>query len=591
MSALVSAIAFPVCAAVIWMTLRTPIAARLTAKPSTERWHTRETPALGGIGVFAGILAGVGFAIAVGAVSGSDTLLAIIGAAGLLFAVGLLDDALGLPALAKLAAQGAAAAIVLTNGLTVELVKNDWIAVPLAVVWLIGMTNAFNLLDNMDGIAATVAGIACAYFAIDAVTVHSNELVLVLSLSLAFACAGFLPFNVRRGKPAAAFLGDSGSQVIGFSLAAIALASSWKAAAPSLATVLLPLLVLAVPIVDTALVTIVRALERRPIHVGGRDHTSHRLVHGGLSEKRTLLLIAVVAAALGGTSLAYNAANNSVVTLVGVLITFAVLVQVAGFLGGFGAGLQRERMAEMLLDFVLITVAFACAYFLRFEGVGPENQRHLFLAALPLILAARYAVFILMGTYSSVWRYMSARDAIKIPIAVFLSEGIAVLFLALSQARDFESYSRSVFVIDAIICTLLIGLARLAERAFTPALGSLTRPQGRRRVLIVGAGRAGRSLLRELRETAGEQIVGFVDDNPRLRHRRVHGVQILGPSAEIDAVIAKRNPDVVLVTIPDAPRERLDVIVAGCERAGVPCSFVRRQTDLDPAAILGHTTE
>ena len=591
MSALVSAVAFPVCAAVIWIALRTPLAARLAAKPSSERWHTRETPALGGIGVFAGILAGVGLAIAVGAVTGSDTLLAIIGAGALLFAVGLLDDAFGLPALAKVAAQCGAAAIVLTNGLTVELVKNDWIAIPLAVVWLVGMTNAFNLLDNMDGIAATVAGIACAYFAIDAVTVHSNALVLVLSLSVAFACAGFLPFNVRRRKPAAVFLGDSGSQVIGFSLAAIALASSWKAAAPSLATVLLPLLILAVPIADTALVTIVRALERRPIHVGGRDHTSHRLVYTGISEKRTLLLIAVVAAALGGTSLAYNAANNSVVTLVGVVVTFAVLVQVAGFLGGFGAGLQRERMAEMLLDFVLIAAAFACAYFLRFEGVGPPNQRHLFLAALPLILAARYAVFILMGTYSSVWRYMSARDAIKIPIAVFLSEGIAVLFLALSQAQSFETYSKSVFVIDAIICTLLIGLSRLAQRAFTPALGSLTRPVGRRRVLIVGAGRGGRSLLRELRETAGEQVLGFIDDNPGLRHRRVHGVQILGTAAEIEAVLARRKPDVVFVTIPDAPRERLDFVVAGCERAGIACSFVRRHTDLDPSVVLGHTSE
>ena len=104
--------------------------------------------------------------------------------------------------------------------------------------------------------------IACAYFAIDAATVHTNDLVLALSLAVAFACAGFLPFNVRPNKPAAAFLGDSGSQVLGFSLATIALASSWKAAAPSLATVLLPLLVLAVPILDTTLVTVVRALER-----------------------------------------------------------------------------------------------------------------------------------------------------------------------------------------------------------------------------------------------------------------------------------------------------------------------------------------
>jgi UDP-GlcNAc:undecaprenyl-phosphate/decaprenyl-phosphate GlcNAc-1-phosphate transferase len=589
MSALVSAIAFPVCAAVIWIALRTPLADRLTVKVSSARWHTRETPALGGIGIFAGMLAGVGAAIAVGAVSGSDTLLAIIGGAGLLFAVGLLDDAYSLPAVAKLAAQGGAAAIVLTNGLTVELVKNDWIAVPLAVVWLVGMTNAFNLLDNMDGIAATVAGIACAYFAIDAVTVHSNDLVLVLSLSVAFACAAFLLFNVRPRKPAAVFLGDSGSQVIGFSLAAIALASSWKAAAPSLATVLLPILVLAVPILDTTLVTVVRALERRPIHQGGKDHTSHRLVYTGLSEKRTLVLLALVAAAVGATSLAYNAANNSYVTIVGVLITFAVLVQVAAFLGGIGD--TRGRLLEMLIDGALITAAFALAYLLRFEGGGPPNQRHLFLAALPVILAARYAVFLLMGMYSSVWRFMSARDAIKIPIAVFLSEGIAVLFLALSQSRSFETYSRSVFVIDALLCTLFIGGSRLAERAVSPAFGTLARSEGRQRSLIVGAGRGGRSLLRELRETPGKQVVGFIDDDPRLRHRRVHGVQILGSAAEIDAVLARRKPDVVFVTIPDAPRERLDFVVAGCERAGITCSFVRRQIDLDPAVVLGHASE
>src|SRR5207253_5450336 len=146
----------------------------------------------------------------------------------------------------------------------------------LAVVWLIGMTNAFNLLDNMDGLAASLAGIAGACFAVDAITTHPSHTALVLALGLALACLGFLPFNLRPHRPAATFLGDSGSQLLGFLLASLGLASSWKVAGTTVATLLLPLLILAVPILDTTLVTIVRLLEGRPIYQGGRDHPSHR---------------------------------------------------------------------------------------------------------------------------------------------------------------------------------------------------------------------------------------------------------------------------------------------------------------------------
>ena len=111
---------------------------------------------------------------------------------------------------------------------------------------------------------------------------------LALALALALACAGFLPFNLRPRGRARVFMGDSGSQVLGFALAALGLASSWKVAGTTVATLLLPLLVLAVPILDTTLVTIVRLLEGRPIYQGGRDHTSHRLVYHGLSEKRAV---------------------------------------------------------------------------------------------------------------------------------------------------------------------------------------------------------------------------------------------------------------------------------------------------------------
>src|SRR6202022_2539027 len=104
----------------------------------------------------------------------------------------------------------------------------------------------------------------------------------------------------RPNRPAATFMGDSGSQMLGFLLAALGLASSWKVAGTTVATLLLPILILAVPILDTTLVTIIRLLEGRPIYQGGRDHTSHRLVSRGLSDKRAVVLLALVSAVLSG---------------------------------------------------------------------------------------------------------------------------------------------------------------------------------------------------------------------------------------------------------------------------------------------------
>src|SRR5581483_657995 len=130
---------------------------------------------------------------------------------------------------------------------------------------------------------------------------------------------------VQPPAAAAGFMGDSGSQVLGFALAALGLASSWTTAQTTVATLLLPILVLAVPILDTTLVTIVRLIEGRPITQGGRDHTSHRLVYQGLSDKRAVVLLGVVSATLGLTSLAYKTLDDTRITLIGVLLTFAFL--------------------------------------------------------------------------------------------------------------------------------------------------------------------------------------------------------------------------------------------------------------------------
>ncbi len=343
MDAIVAIAAFPVTFAVLWLLLRTTLGARLVAHPTGERWHAEATPTFGGVGIFAGFVAGVGAALAIGAVEWSGELGGILAGATLLFAVGLIDDLRHLSPIVKLAAQVGAAVIALASGLHVEIVENDVLAWGIGILWLVGISNAFNLLDNMDGLAATLAAIACAYFAIDALSEHPSETVLVLSLALGLACTAFLPFNLRPGRSAAVFMGDSGSLVLGFALASFALASSWTVAGTTVATVLLPLLILAIPILDTTLVTLVRLGQRRPVSQGGRDHTSHRLVYYGLSEANAVLLLALVAAAIGATALAYNVLDNARLTAFGVLLTFVLLVQFGSFLSDLE---ERSRRGE-----------------------------------------------------------------------------------------------------------------------------------------------------------------------------------------------------------------------------------------------------
>ena len=274
-----------------------------------------------------------------------------------------------------------AGAIVLATGTTVQLVHNPIVAGAIAMFWLVGMTNAFNLLDNMDGLAATLAGIAFMFFAIDAATVHPSHAVLAFSLAGALACGGFLPFNLRPRGKALVFMGDSGSQALGFALAGLGLSASWKVAGTTVATLLVPILVLAVPILDTTLVTIGRLLEGRPISQGGLDHSSHRLVRYGLSEKQAVLLLALLATALGATSLTYSVLDDRRLTIVGVLITVVLLVQFASFLadverrpasattpGLIGTfSVHWRRLVEVIVDFALITLAAVAAYAIRFD--------------------------------------------------------------------------------------------------------------------------------------------------------------------------------------------------------------------------------
>jgi UDP-GlcNAc:undecaprenyl-phosphate GlcNAc-1-phosphate transferase len=595
--------ALPASLVTIWALLRTPAAAHLVAAPRADRWHTRSTPLLGGSGIFAGMLAGAGVALLAGVIPANRELGGILGGCAILFTAGLVDDLVGLKPLVKISAQLGAAALVLAAGVRVQVVGNGVAATALGLLWLIGITNAFNLLDNMNGLAASLAAIACSFLAVDTLAEHVDHVVATVALATVFACLGFLPYNLRLQRPARVFMGDSGSQVLGFAVASLGLASSWTAAGASFATLLLPVLVLAVPILDTTLVTVVRLLEGRPVTQGGRDHTSHRLVYQGLSDRRAVVMLAIVSAGLGATSLAYKVLDNTGLTLVGVLVTFAFLVQFGSYLADVDRApdadsaqgllrtlvVHRRRLVEVLVDFALIVASFTLAFMIRVDSTKLGTFRHVFDTTLPALLVARYIAFILFGLYRGVWRYAGAIDAARIFTAMVLSEAAAFLFIW--GTVGWHRFPRGTFLIDLLLCSFLIGAARFSERGVAHAISTLVDRHARRRVLIVGAGRSGRSLLRELRETPGEQVIGFVDDDPSLRHRRIQGVSIVGNLDEIGLALGRLGPDVVLVTIPSAARERLDGVVEACARADVTCRFVRREIDIDPAVALGAAAE
>jgi len=409
-----------------------------------------------------------------------------------------------------------------------------------------------------------------------------------LSLALAFACLGFLPFNLRPGDGARVFMGDGGSQLLGFLLASLGLASSWTTAGTTVATMLLPLLVLAIPILDTTLVTVRRLAERRPVTQGGRDHTSHRLVYYGLSETRAVGLLALIAVALGATSVAYNVLDRPAITALGVLVTFALLVQFGSFLSELSEqerrgrpgdtrlrhalAVQPRRLVELVADAGIVGTAFLGSYLMFVDGRGSELQRGTFLAVLPVVLGTTYVVYVLAGVYRRAWRYATARDLVTIAVASALATLVALGIVV--ATRDLGDFSLGVFAVYGVAAAFLAAASRWFVR-FVPEEGGAD--DGRRRVLVVGAGRAGRAVARDLREGGEAHVVGYLDDNPRLRRRRLQGVPVLGPTDDVTGVLASSRADELVVTIPDAPADRLELLTEACVAAHVPWRVVRER--------------
>jgi UDP-GlcNAc:undecaprenyl-phosphate GlcNAc-1-phosphate transferase len=214
-----------------------------------------------------------------------------------------------------------AGVVLILAGIQVQLFENQILDLALTIFWIVGITNALNLMDNMDGLAAGITAIAAGSFFVLAA---SQELILVSSLSAALcgATLGFLRYNFN---PASTFMGDTGSLVIGFVVAVLGI----KLDFPSQSTVVtwaIPILVLAIPIFDTTLVTFTRLRERRSPFQGGKDHTSHRIAALGFSQRATVLTLYSAAIVMGMVAFAISEASIGVALgMIGVVAVLGVV--------------------------------------------------------------------------------------------------------------------------------------------------------------------------------------------------------------------------------------------------------------------------
>jgi UDP-GlcNAc:undecaprenyl-phosphate GlcNAc-1-phosphate transferase len=566
------AVAISFCLALILTFLVRALARRFgfVAQPKTDRWHKKPTAMLGGVAIWLSVISTV-LVFSLHTTYGLQILLA----STFLFLVGLVDDLVHIKPYQKLIGQILGSAFVVYYGLSLPWTGSVLLNMALAIFWLIGITNAINLLDNMDGLASGIAIIAAGFLALSFMNSGQYTEALIM---LVFA-GGLLGFLVYNSNPASIFMGDCGSMFVGFFLASSALMHVSGGRSRSFLPVLaVPILVLFIPIFDTTFVTVLRKLSGRAASQGGRDHTSHRLVALGMSERHAVLMLYGFAALSGllaivvqrtrlDVSLAAIAGFTIVLTLIGVYLAgvkvydesevaaalkdkplYAFLVDVS----------YKRRIFEVLLDVVLIILSYWSAYAINF----PPNSGawSLFIRTLPVLVFIKMSVFLVMGVYRGLWRYTSMSDLIVFAKAVVLSSIGSILVLLF--AFRFVGFSRKVFIIDAACMFLFLAGSRMAFRLFRQLVPAVSKQNGRR-VLIYGAGDGGELLLRELRNNRELRLapIGFLDDDPAKSGKVIHGLRVFGGNGDLRSVCAQHEIDEIVISSMKMSEERIQEIL------------------------------
>jgi UDP-GlcNAc:undecaprenyl-phosphate GlcNAc-1-phosphate transferase len=557
--------------------------------PGHRKIHATPIPRLGGLAVVAAIVAVLSGTYAF---SGNQWQLPSHLAAPLsfgiipIFIISLIDDIRPVAARKKFIAHALGASIAVALGVSLQPVVHllgtpiyiGSLAGPLSVLWIVGVTNAFNIIDGLDGLSAGLALISAASMAAVFILV-GEPLMAGTALVLAGALAGFLPYN---SHPARMFLGDTGATAIGFCLSVFALKGG--ATLTSGFAALLPVFMLALPIAETLITMARRAVGRLETQAGGmfvpdRNHIHHRLLALGIEHGKAVLILYATGLLLAAGALisVFMNAHDAGLFLIALLVAGFVGVQRLGYdefafirrgtvLKLYEIPAAKRGMFVVFVDIVLSAVAAYVAV-----GLKSDHWQLSLVRIAALQLATTFApvtvlVFWWSGMYRGSWRVAGLVDFTKAFSAVVVATMIGAVVLTVVSTADYPTSLLAIYGIVTLILTVALRASYVVLETTRLRASHSGVP-----VLIYGAGvsgvAAGRGLFRDA--SAGLRPIGFIDDDVRKRGRLVCGLPVFGAGRELEAIIRTHGAQAVLLATSKLSAERIERASHTCRATGV----------------------
>lgn len=550
--------------------LKVPVRRRFADVPSERSSHDVVKPRFGGIAIVTSFFVVAAWLLA--ARSGTAGFLPLLGGGALIFLVGVLDDRRPVPVALRLAAQLAAALILVATGHVVDHVyiplagsiELDVLAVPFTILFVLTSINFFNFIDGIDGLAAGSAWLVSGFLALIAFMLGHADLALVC-LAVSGASLGFLQFNF---PPSRLFMGDGGSTFLGFFFAFAAIKGNLLTPElPFFVTILL----LSSLYLDAGVTLLRRLFRGEKIFQPHRTHYYQRMLSLGFNHKQVTVLEYALTVLLGVSAVIFFRAGEFFTVFLCAtwfVVFVSLMLKVRGLERGDRLFWEKRTVLVVASDVLLVGVVFYAAYFLRLGFETSGGHWEAVNKAFPIVLIVRSACFYWYGLYRGMWKYTSTPDIVKIIKSV--SVGSAVILVLLVLFYRFEAFPRSMIIMEYFLLILGLTGTRFAARVFYE-FGKDTAAGNPKRLAIVGAGDRGERALREIRAREGQRtaVVCFIDDDREKDGLTLQGIPITGPTEKLAEICERNAVDTLVVAFGDPGGERTRAVLREAAMAGI----------------------